>query len=188
MFSTGIQAQFDTPINSEPSRRASRDIVRMSWPPARAWPTWKDHRSEGRLPHGHARADMVACARYFEYYGGAADKVHGDTIPFLPGYLVTTEHVAHGVVGHVIPWNYPAQMFGPHRAPALAMGNACMVKPAEDACLTPLRLAELAAEVGLPRGARSTSCRASARPLARRCRPIAGSTSSPSRGRPRSAR
>lgn len=104
-------------------------------------------------PMKQARADIVACARYFEYYGGAADKVHGDTIPFLPGYFVTTEHVAHGVVGHIIPWNYPAQMFGRTVAPALAMGNACVVKPAEDACLSPLRLAELAAEAGFPEGA-----------------------------------
>ena len=104
-------------------------------------------------PLKQARADMVAAARYFEYYGGAADKVHGDTIPFLPGYFATTEHVAHGVVGHVIPWNYPAQMFGRTVAPALAMGNASVMKPAEDACLTPLRLAELAAEAGFPGGA-----------------------------------
>jgi aldehyde dehydrogenase (NAD+) len=79
--------------------------------------------------------------------------VHGDTIPFLPGYFVTTEHVPHGVVGHIIPWNYPAQMFGRTLAPALAMGNASVVKPAEEACLTPLRLAELAAGVGFPEGA-----------------------------------
>jgi aldehyde dehydrogenase (NAD+) len=104
-------------------------------------------------PLSQARGDMVATARYFEYYGGAADKVHGDTIPFLPGYLVTTEHVPHGVTGHIIPWNYPAQMFGRTVGPALAMGNACVVKPAEDACLTPLRLAELAVEVGFPAGA-----------------------------------
>ena len=100
-----------------------------------------------------ARNDMIATARYFEYYGGAADKVHGDTIPFLPGYFVTTEHVPYGVTGHVIPWNYPAQMFGRTVAPALAMGNACVVKPAEDACLTPLFLAELTAGCGLPEGA-----------------------------------
>lgn len=104
-------------------------------------------------PLTQARNDMVATARYFEFYGGAADKVHGDTIPFMPGYFVTTEHVPHGVTGHIIPWNYPAQMFGRTVGPALAMGNACVVKPAEDACLTPLRLAELAAEVGFPKGA-----------------------------------
>ena len=104
-------------------------------------------------PMKQARNDMIATARYFEYYGGAADKVHGDTIPFLPGYFVTTEHVPYGVVGVVIPWNYPAQMFGRTVAPALAMGNAVVMKPAEDACLTPLRLAELLAGAGLPEGA-----------------------------------
>ena len=79
--------------------------------------------------------------------------MHGDTIPFLPGYFVTTEHVPYGVTAHVIPWNYPAQMFGRTVGPALAMGNACVMKPAEDACLTTLRIAELAAEIGLPEGA-----------------------------------
>jgi len=104
-------------------------------------------------PMKQARNDMIATARYFEYYGAAADKAHGETIPFLNGYLALTERVPHGVTGHIIPWNYPAQMFGRTAAPALAMGNAIVVKPAEDACLTPLRLAELAAEVGFPEGA-----------------------------------
>ncbi|MGY6632650.1 MAG: aldehyde dehydrogenase family protein [Alkalilacustris sp.] len=104
-------------------------------------------------PMTQARADITAAARYFEYYGGAADKLHGDTIPFLDGYFVATEYVPHGVTGHIIPWNYPAQMFGRTIAAALAMGNAAVLKPAEDACLTPLRLAELARDAGLPAGA-----------------------------------
>ncbi|MBK5927970.1 aldehyde dehydrogenase family protein [Rhodobaculum claviforme] len=104
-------------------------------------------------PMTQARADITAAARYFEFYGGAADKLHGDTVPFLDGYFVATEYVPHGVTGHIIPWNYPAQMFGRTLAPALAMGNAAVLKPAEDACLTPLRLAELLAEAGLPAGA-----------------------------------
>ena len=104
-------------------------------------------------PMKQARADIQACARYFEFYGGAADKLHGETIPFLNGYFVATEREPHGVTGHVIPWNYPAQMFGRTLAPALAVGNATVLKPAEDACLTPLRLAELAAEIGFPEGA-----------------------------------
>lgn len=104
-------------------------------------------------PMKQARADIRACARYFEFYGGAADKFHGETIPFLNGYFVATEREPHGVTGHIIPWNYPAQMFGRTLAPALAVGNATVTKPAEDACLTPLRLAELAAEVGFPEGA-----------------------------------
>ena len=59
----------------------------------------------------------------------------------------------HGVTGHIIPWNYPLQIFGRSVGGALAAGNACVVKPAEDACLSLLRVAELAAGVGLPDGA-----------------------------------
>ncbi|SET21141.1 aldehyde dehydrogenase family protein [Paracoccus homiensis] len=104
-------------------------------------------------PISQARADIQATARYLEFYGGAADKVHGDTIPFLPGHFALTEHVPFGVTGHIIPWNYPAQMFGRTIAASLAMGNACVLKPAEEACLTPLRLAEILREAGLPAGA-----------------------------------
>ncbi|GAB5468424.1 MAG: aldehyde dehydrogenase family protein [Rhodospirillales bacterium] len=104
-------------------------------------------------PLKQARADMVATARYFEFYGAAADKVHGETIPFMPGFQVQTLYEPYGVTGHIIPWNYPAQMFGRSCAPALAMGNAVVLKPAEEASLTPLRIAELAQEVGFPAGA-----------------------------------
>ena len=99
-----------------------------------------------------ARADIQATARYFEFYGGAADKFHGEQIPFMNGYYVTGEREPLGVTGHVIPWNYPAQMTGRTLGPALAMGNATVLKPAEDACLTVLRIAELAAEAGFPEG------------------------------------
>ena len=104
-------------------------------------------------PIRQARNDMVAAARYFEFYGGGADKVHGDTIPFLNGHFATTERVPHGVTAHIIPWNYPAQMFPRSVGPALAMGNAVVMKPAEDACQTPLRMAELMVEAGFPEGA-----------------------------------
>ena len=104
-------------------------------------------------PIALARKDIEALARYFEFYGGAADKVHGEVIPYLSGYTVSVVREACGVVGHIIPWNYPAQMLGRTIAPALAMGNASIVKPAEDACMTSLRFAEIAAEAGLPAGA-----------------------------------
>ncbi len=104
-------------------------------------------------PLKQARADMVATARYFEFYGGAADKVHGEVIPFLDGYQVQVVHEPYGVTGHIIPWNYPAQMFGRSVAPALAMGNAAVLKPAEEACLSVLMIARLAQEVGFPEGA-----------------------------------
>ena len=104
-------------------------------------------------PMTQARADITAAARYFEFYGSAADKVHGETIPYADGYTVAVVPGPYGVTGHIIPWNYPAQMFGRTLAPALAMGNATVLKPAEEACLTPVKLAELALEAGFPPGA-----------------------------------
>ncbi|HXZ08711.1 MAG TPA: aldehyde dehydrogenase family protein [Paraburkholderia sp.] len=104
-------------------------------------------------PLKQARADASALARYFEYYAGAADKLHGETLPYQAGYTVFTIREPHGVTGHIVPWNYPMQIFGRSVGAALAAGNACVVKPAEDACLTVLRVAELAAEAGLPAGA-----------------------------------
>ncbi len=100
-----------------------------------------------------ASNDVAVLARYFEFYGGAADKVHGETIPFLAGHAVMTLREPLGVTAHILPWNYPAQMLGRTIAPALAMGNAAILKPAEDTCLSALRVAELAAAVGLPAGA-----------------------------------
>lgn len=100
-----------------------------------------------------ARTDITVLARYFEFYGGGADKVHGQTIPFLNGYNVQVVREPLGVTAHILPWNYPAQMLGRSIAPALAMGNAIVVKPAEDACLSVIRVAELALEVGFPAGA-----------------------------------
>ncbi|WP_018700201.1 aldehyde dehydrogenase family protein [Amorphus coralli] len=104
-------------------------------------------------PVRQARADAIACARYFEFYGESADKVHGETIPYQDGYTVLTVREPHGVTGHIVPWNYPMQIIGRSVAGALAMGNACVVKPAEDASLTALRVAELAVEAGFPAGA-----------------------------------
>lgn len=104
-------------------------------------------------PLGQARADALALARYLEFYGGAADKVHGQTIPYLDGYTVYTLRQPHGVTGHIVPWNYPMQIIGRSVGAALAMGNACVLKPAEEACLTALAFARLACDAGLPAGA-----------------------------------
>ena len=120
-----------------------RDLERLAW--IEALDTGK--------PITTARNDIKVLARYFEYYGGAADKVLGQVIPFEPGYSVKVLREPHGVTGHIIPWNYPVQMFGRSVAPALAMGNACVVKPAEDASLSSLEVAALALEAGIPAGA-----------------------------------
>jgi aldehyde dehydrogenase (NAD+) len=103
-------------------------------------------------PTKQANADASALARYFEFYAGACDKLHGETIPYLDGYSVLTWREPHGVTGHIVPWNYPMQIFGRCVGGALAAGNVCVVKPAEDACLSLLRVAQLAAEVGFPAG------------------------------------
>ena len=104
-------------------------------------------------PLKQARADAHALARYCEFYGGAADKVMGQTIPYLQGYTVYTLREPFGVTGHIVPWNYPMQIIGRSVGAALAMGNACVLKPAEEACLTALAFADLARQAGLPDGA-----------------------------------
>jgi aldehyde dehydrogenase (NAD+) len=104
-------------------------------------------------PLKQGRADALAMARYMEFYAGAADKVMGETIPYLAGYTVYTLREPHGVTGHIVPWNYPMQIAGRTVGAALAMGNACVLKPAEEACLTSLALADLVREAGFPAGA-----------------------------------
>ena len=104
-------------------------------------------------PLSQARADVIALARYMEFYAGAVDKLHGQTIPYLDGYTVYTLREAHGVTGHIIPWNYPMQIIGRSVGAALATGNAAVLKPAEEACLTALAFGELARRAGLPDGA-----------------------------------
>lgn len=104
-------------------------------------------------PLTQARADVVALARYMEFYAGAVDKLHGQTIPYLDGYTVYTLREPHGVTGHIIPWNYPMQIIGRSVGAALAAGNAAVLKPAEEACLTALAFGELARRAGLPDGA-----------------------------------
>ena len=104
-------------------------------------------------PISQARNDIQVAARYCEFYGGAADKVHGQQIPYLNDFHVVVLREPYGVTAHILPWNYPAQMFGRSVVPALAMGNAAVLKPSEDACMTPLAFSEVAKQAGLPDGA-----------------------------------
>lgn len=96
--------------------------------------------------------DVEVAARYFEFYAGAADKLHGDVIPIGPQYHAYTTHEPYGVIGVILPWNAPLQQAARSLAPALATGNAVVVKPAEDAPLSVLLLAQLASRCGLPDG------------------------------------
>lgn len=104
-------------------------------------------------PLTQARADATVAARYFEFYANTIESFYGDTIPALEGTFVYTLREPYGVTAHIIPWNYPIQISSRSVAPALAAGNCCVVKPAEEAPLTAIRLAELALEAGLPPGA-----------------------------------
>ena len=144
---------FDTVWAKIPAAERGRLLMRLSLRVTQGVDelTALEQRDCGK-PTRQARADAVALARYFEFYAGACDKLHGDTIPYLDGYSVLTWREPHGVTGHVIPWNYPMQIFGRSIGGALAAGNACVVKPAEDACLSLIRVAQMAAEVGFPAG------------------------------------
>src|SRR4051794_20561463 len=104
-------------------------------------------------PVGQARADVATAARYLEYYGGAADKLLGETIPSEDGALVYTLREPLGVVAHVTPWNSPLSQMVRGVAPSLAAGNTVLVKPSEVAPLSTLAAARLFEEAGLPPGA-----------------------------------
>jgi aldehyde dehydrogenase (NAD+)/betaine-aldehyde dehydrogenase len=103
-------------------------------------------------PLAQAQTDVTVAARYFQYYAGWADKVYGQQIPLGDTYIDYTLRDPWGVCGQIIPWNYPLQVASRLAAPALAVGNAVVLKPAEEAALTPLRLAAMARAEGLPEG------------------------------------
>lgn len=103
-------------------------------------------------PLNQSRNDSIALARYLEFYAGAADKLMGTTIPYQEGFTVYTLREPHGVCGIIIPWNYPMQILGRGVGAALAAGNTCVLKPAEDASLSSLAFAAIAHEAGLPAG------------------------------------
>jgi acyl-CoA reductase-like NAD-dependent aldehyde dehydrogenase len=108
-------------------------------------------RNIGR-PIRNTRADALSISRVFEYYAGAADKHFGETIPTNAPGLDFTLREPIGVVGLIVPWNYPMNMASWKLGPALAAGNACILKPASYSPMTAIRLGELALEAGFPPG------------------------------------
>ena len=104
-------------------------------------------------PYGVAKvADLPLTIACYRYYAGWADKVQGKTIPMGGDYFCYTRHEPVGVVGQIIPWNFPILMQAWKLAPALATGNTVVMKPAEQTPLTALRVSELIAEAGFPDG------------------------------------
>jgi len=97
-------------------------------------------------------ADVPMTVACYRYYAGWADKIQGKTIPLDDGYFCYTRHEPVGVVGQIIPWNFPMLMQAWKLAPALASGNTVVMKPAEQTPLTALRIGELIVEAGFPEG------------------------------------
>lgn len=104
-------------------------------------------------PLSQARVDAEVAARYFEYFGGVADKILGSVIPVTSGVLNFTVREPWGVSAQIIPWNYPMQIGCRGIAPALAAGNTVVAKPSEEGALTLLRVGEIVLEAGLAPGA-----------------------------------
>ncbi|MCW2740673.1 MAG: Aldehyde Dehydrogenase [Blastococcus sp.] len=103
-------------------------------------------------PLGAARASVLRAAELLRFYAGMVDKIRGSQLPVAPAALVTTRREPYGVVGAIIPWNYPASNFMTKVAPILACGNTVVVKPSEQASLVPGRLVEIGLESGFPAG------------------------------------
>jgi betaine-aldehyde dehydrogenase len=106
----------------------------------------------GGKPIGGARWEIGAVANTFEYYAGAVNKIHGQTIPVNANGTHLTFREPFGVCALVVPWNFPLLIASWKIAPALAMGNTVVLKPASWTPLTALALADLAVQAGLPEG------------------------------------
>jgi acyl-CoA reductase-like NAD-dependent aldehyde dehydrogenase len=96
--------------------------------------------------------DVPRTAATFRYFGGMADKFEGTIVPVEAGFLDYVTHEAIGVVGQIVPWNFPLMFTSWKMGPALAAGNTVVLKPSEITPLTALRIAELMSEVGIPDG------------------------------------
>ena len=130
---------------------------RLLWKWARRIENEQDHLArllslENGKPLKQAYDEVGTTIRNFEYYAGWADKIHGRVVPVSEQVFDYIRQEPLGVVGHIIPWNYPLDIFARGVAPCLAVGNTIVAKPAEETPLSTLELARLAAEVGFPPG------------------------------------
>ena len=161
------EADVDRALDAARSSLASKEWGRIN-PHRRAEILWKladlieansdelaeiETRDNGKPIFESRRVDLPSVVENFRYYAGLADKIQGDTIPVSGPFLNYTLREPVGVVGCIVPWNFPLSLAAWKVAPALACGNAVILKPASQTPLSVLRLGELAAEAGLPPGA-----------------------------------
>ena len=146
--------RFDTGVWQKTSPRERRDVLRRIADLVR-----RDQEKLAQLesqnagkPIAAARGEIGAVATTFDYYAGAVDKIHGQTIPSHAQGTLLTFREPVGVCGLVVPWNFPMLILAWKVAPALAMGNSVVAKPAGVTPLSALALADLAVEAGLPPG------------------------------------
>jgi aldehyde dehydrogenase (NAD+) len=170
----------DGSVLAEVAEATSEDVDRAVVSARRAFPAWKRTSAADRgrlllkladaidrdadalarlecLDTGHPirdtrGLDVPRTAATFRYFGGMADKVQGSVIPVDPGFLNYVTREPLGVVGQIVPWNFPLMFTSWKMGPALAAGNTVVLKPAELTPLSTLRIAQLMAEVGFPAG------------------------------------
>ena len=111
-----------------------------------------ESRDTGHPVRDARKLDVPRTSRCFRYFGGMADKVEGFLPPVYPGYLNYVQREPIGVVGQIVPWNFPLMFTSWKMAPALAAGNTIVIKPSELTPLSTLRIGELMQEVGIPKG------------------------------------
>lgn len=162
----GSAADVDRAVQSSRSAFRSAGWRRMS-PHKRAHLLWKlaellernadelaalETRDQGKPYFESRKVDLPSVVENFRYFAGVAARMEGETIPVQGPYLTYTLREPLGVVGCIVPWNFPLSLAAWKVAPALACGNTVVLKPAEQTPLTALRLGELAAEAGFPPG------------------------------------
>ena len=170
----------DNMLIASVAQARAEDVDRAVEAAARAFPAWRDTAAADRgrllikladliesraeelariesIDTGHpirdARAlDVPRTAATFRYFGGLVDKLQGSVIPVETGFLNYLVREPLGVVGQIVPWNFPIMFTSWKMGPALAAGNCTVLKPAELTPLSSLKIAELAREVGFPKG------------------------------------
>lgn len=145
-------AAFDTWRSIDPAKRGRylheiADVVRDNFDEL----AWLESLDQGK-PLRQAKNDIQGVIRYFEYYGGAADKLEGRSIPVTEDRVSYTEREPYGVSAQIIPWNFPLNLLARGVAPALAAGNTTVIKPAPTTPLSALKLTSLLDPIDLPDG------------------------------------